>query len=105
GAGGTGTNYGHSNPLTGVGPGTYYASVTGDCNTVELSTTISNSGPCIATVNVKMFIQGFYQGGGTMTPALLNELVDGATSEDVDSVSVSLVDPTLLAADPNDNYF
>ncbi|MFA5327282.1 MAG: DUF4347 domain-containing protein, partial [Prolixibacteraceae bacterium] len=40
GAGGTGTNLGSNNPLT-VGPGTYYARVTGDCGSAaETSVTV-----------------------------------------------------------------
>ena len=42
GSGGTGTDYGTSNPLTGVGAGTYYAYVTGDCGApVQASATVS----------------------------------------------------------------
>ncbi|MDA3819639.1 MAG: hypothetical protein PF590_04155, partial [Candidatus Delongbacteria bacterium] len=42
GTGGTGTNLGSSNPLT-VGPGTYYARVTGTCGApVEASVTVSS---------------------------------------------------------------
>ena len=42
GAGGTGSNLGSSNPLT-VGPGTYYARVTGDCGgPVEASVTVAS---------------------------------------------------------------
>ncbi len=42
GTGGTGTNLGTSNPLT-VGPGTYYARVTGDCGSaVEASVTVAS---------------------------------------------------------------
>ncbi len=65
GSGGTGSNLGNSNPLTGVGPGTYYARVTGTCGvpaeasaTVGITTytitasagpggTISNPGPTV----------------------------------------------------------
>ena len=43
GTGGTGTNLGSSNPLN-VGPGTYYARVTGDCGgPVEASVTVASS--------------------------------------------------------------
>ncbi len=40
-AGGTGTNLGTGNTLLNVGPGTYYARVTGDCNPVESSLVIT----------------------------------------------------------------
>jgi hypothetical protein len=39
--GGTGTNLGHNNPLS-VGPGTYFARVTGDCGTAEASVTVGS---------------------------------------------------------------
>jgi gliding motility-associated-like protein len=55
GTGGTGTGYGSTNPLT-VGPGTYYARVTGTCGTpVEASVTITEKtlsvAPTSASVN------------------------------------------------------
>jgi len=40
GSGGTGADLGSGNPLTGVGPGVYYAYVTGTCGTAEASVTI-----------------------------------------------------------------
>ncbi len=44
GAGGTGTNLGSSNPIT-VGPGTYYARVTGDCGSAEVNVTVLEIAP------------------------------------------------------------
>jgi len=41
GAGGTGTNLGTGTDLTGAGPGTYYAHVTGACTAVEASITVN----------------------------------------------------------------
>lgn len=51
GPGQTGTNYGNSNPLTGVGPGTYYCSVTGTCGNAESSVIIGTKGISIYYVN------------------------------------------------------
>lgn len=52
GTGGTGTNLGSSNPLTGVSAGTYYARVTADCGSpVEASVTVSNvSAPSTSSI-------------------------------------------------------
>ncbi len=51
GSGGTGTNLGSSNPLT-VGPGTYYARVTGDCGSaVEASVTVAAKTNSVAPVS------------------------------------------------------
>jgi hypothetical protein len=46
------------------------------------------------TLNVKMFIQGYYTGGGFMEPALFNEGVVTAGGTDVDSVTISLMAAT-----------
>jgi hypothetical protein len=52
GTGGTGTNLGTANPLTGQGAGTYYARVTADCGSpVEQSVTVSNvSAPSTSSI-------------------------------------------------------
>ena len=55
-------------------------------------------------LNLVLFIQGFYQGGGMMTQVLYNEGIDlNPFSVNADTVTVSLIDSVLLANDPNDN--
>jgi PKD repeat protein len=53
GTGGTGTNLGSTNPLTGVGAGTYYALVSADCGTpVEAAVTVSSvSAPSTSSIS------------------------------------------------------
>jgi hypothetical protein len=57
--------------------------------------------PVIATVgctkNLKLFIEGYYAGSGAMTPVKMNQGVSGATSTDVDDVTVELRDATTYA--------
>src|SRR5439155_13079604 len=58
--------------------------------------------PTVDTVTLKMFIQGYYTGGGTMTQVLYNEGVQGnSLSTDVDTVKIELRDssnPGTVAA-------
>ncbi|HNB81024.1 MAG TPA: S8 family serine peptidase, partial [Chitinophagaceae bacterium] len=45
---------------------------------------------CFSFLHLQLFIQGYMNGNGSMTPALFNQFVSGATSTDVDSLDVSL---------------
>lgn len=88
GAGGTGSNLGTSNPLTNVGVGTYYARVTGDCGSpAETSITITQQ-VCGFNLTVNVFLQGYYIGGGKMSPLLYILNSGGATA--VDTITVEL---------------
>jgi len=44
--------------------------------------------------NLKLFVEGYYSGPGTMVPALFNNNVAGATNTMVDTVTVELHAPT-----------
>ena len=52
---------------------------------------IANQG---AVLNIKALIQGYYIGGGQMTPALYNEIIPGATDAMVDTVTIEARDAT-----------
>ena len=67
------------------------------------SVQISDGTPCIVVENtpvyvdtncvnykLKLFIEGFYTGSGTMVPALSNQFVPGATSQETDTIEVEL---------------
>jgi len=47
-------------------------------------------------INVKLFIEGYYIGNNKMTPVLYNQGVQSADSNQVDTVSISLLDTTNL---------
>ena len=51
--------------------------------------------PLRVNVNLKYFIEGYYQGAGLMTPVLLNEGVDfNPSSTNVDTVTIELHNTT-----------
>jgi Zn-dependent metalloprotease len=63
--------------------------------------TITVTTACGTTVNVKLFIEGYYTGGGLMTPVLQNQGVLGASSSQTDTITVELrntVPPYTIAA-------
>jgi len=45
---------------------------------------------CDISLNLKLFLQGYYLGGGTMQPVLLNQNVAGSTGAEVDTVTVEM---------------
>ena len=69
------------------------------------STSLSNSGGTfhayignqVALLNLKVFIEGYYIGGGQMTPTLFNEMIPGATDAMVDTVTVEAYDQNTIA--------
>jgi len=67
---------------------------TGTGNTGSATVTV-NSCSSNSTLNITMFIQGFYAGNNTMTPVLANQ-AQGTSSTIVDTVLVQLIDPTSL---------
>jgi len=52
---------------------------------------------CNSVVNVRTFIQGYYLGNHTMRPVMRNENVPGATTSQVDTITVELRDTTTNA--------
>jgi len=50
---------------------------------------------CITTLNLNLFIQGYYLGSGQMTPVLFNEGVSGANTNEVDTIIVELHNTTF----------
>ena len=76
--------------VTGTGSceGTSSTSFTVDCG----------GGP---TLNLTLYLQGYYLGGGQMQPVLANQLVAGATGAETDTIYVELrdaTDPTIVTA-------
>jgi hypothetical protein len=67
-----------------------YVSNSLDCNDNAYSLTNS----CNSVVNLKLFIEGYYAGAGTMATVLNNQSGDGAMT-DVEMVTVELFDATL----------
>lgn len=47
---------------------------------------------CATIVNLKLFLQGYYLGGGAMQPVMLNQNVLGATATQTDNITVELHD-------------
>lgn len=91
-------------PLTA---GTYYVVSEGyGSNVGSITTTIKTIDACNTTLNLTLFIESYYIGGGLMAPVLLNEGYNVAplpTLNDVDDMIVQLRDAsvpaTILAAD------
>ena len=49
------------------------------------------------TVNLKLFLQGYYMGNGTMQPVLNNQAVPLSLASETDSITVELHHPTTMA--------
>jgi len=78
-----------SNGTSCTAPG----SLSGD-NTADNSSTSSLEViPAAVTVNLKLFLQGYYIDGGIMQPVLNNQGVTAAQASETDSVTVELRDP------------
>lgn len=76
GAGGTGTNYGTGTTLPNVGPGTYYARVTGDCGApAEASVTVSSLQP--PSISTESLSGATYTQGDAATPLNVTASGDG----------------------------
>ncbi|MBL7766813.1 MAG: M4 family metallopeptidase [Chitinophagaceae bacterium] len=109
---------GNSTTLTGVGASTYIwepgsiagnpisvfpgatttytvtgTNANGCVNTATQTITVNN---CNSIVNVKLFIEGYYIGGGLMNPALLNQGV-GISPTVADTIEIQLRDPITFA--------
>jgi hypothetical protein len=63
------------------------------------TTRVITVNPCSTTVNLKLFIEGYYDGGGFMKPVLMNQGVVGATALQTDTITVELrnqINPSLI---------
>ena len=67
---------------------------TGTGNTGSATVTV-NSCSSNSTLNITMFIQGYYAGNNTMTPVLANQ-AEGTSTTIVDTILVQLINPTSL---------
>jgi hypothetical protein len=79
--------------------------VTIPVNSTTGALTLSNSNNCSFSypnftiicytelrINLTLYLQGYYIGSGTMQPVLLNQLVQGATTDETDTIQVELYD-------------
>lgn len=62
----------------------------------EVTLTVLNCSPSI-TLNVKAFLQGFYIGGGQMTPVLFNSGISTNPTE-CDTITIELRDPINISS-------
>lgn len=77
--------------VSSLAAGYYNVRIEDDRGCVSNVDTIILSAPCNDTLDLKLFIQGYYTGSSTMTPTLLNEGV-GSSSFITDSIDVILRD-------------
>jgi len=100
-SGSTVTNYiwstGASNTPITVTPSstatyTVTASTINGCSKTATKTITVN--PCSNLYTVKLFIEGYYTGGGFMQPVLLNQAVSGALADKTDSIRLFLRNTT-----------
>jgi len=75
---------------TSLNSGTYFLSVTDihGCTSNSSADVVVNN--CVVTLNLKLFIEGYYMGGNHMWPVLLDEVVFGATGNETDTIFVEL---------------
>jgi hypothetical protein len=93
---GTGISGNTFDPAT-AGAGTYtitysFTDGNGCSGTATQEVTVSEC-PTYTTLNMKMYLQGYYAGSGTMQPVMLNEGA-GASSTEVDNITVEIHDGT-----------
>jgi hypothetical protein len=60
----------------------------------KTSTRLITVNPCGSVVNLKLYIEGYYIGGGLMNPVLLNQSAPGGNSTNTDSITVELRNTT-----------
>ncbi len=81
------------NPLM-AGPGTHnityaFTNVSGCSNSLTQQVIVNNT----ITVNLKLFLQGYYIDGGIMQPVLNNQAVPGSLPNETDTLTIELHDP------------
>jgi hypothetical protein len=81
----------------GAAPGVYNGTINvsqspSSCGGSSAFTVTVNN--CNSTLNLKAFIQGYYQGTGMMKPVLLNQQVPDATASETDTITVELREST-----------
>lgn len=92
-AGGT---FSVANPYTGPSTTyTYTYTNPNGCTATSAPASITVA-PCGATLNLKLFLEGFYSSASTMVPALMNQGVSMSASE-TDSILVELRDQSTYA--------
>ena len=64
-------------------------------NTTTCAWVVTAGAPCNSTLNLTMFIQGYYVGGSTMAPVKANQGI-GISTTIVDDILVELINPTSL---------
>ena len=79
--------------VTGVAAGsvTITYTVTNSCGSASTNFALEVQN-CNTTIDLTLYIQGYYTGSGTMAPVLENQFVAGATSDQTDTITVSLYD-------------
>ncbi|MBL7773879.1 MAG: hypothetical protein JNM95_13525, partial [Chitinophagaceae bacterium] len=73
---------------------TYTVTGTATNGCTGTATRLITVAPCGSTVNVKLFIEGYYISSSTMQPALLNQGAPGALASQSDTITVELHNTT-----------
>jgi hypothetical protein len=73
-----------------------YATANGCINTSLQQVTVTVC-PTTITLNLKMFLQGYYTGGNSMQPVLNNQSVPLSLASETDTITVELHDPVTFA--------
>lgn len=66
-----------------------------NCPSPATSVTVTRS--CASVVDMKLYVEGYYLGGGLMKSVKLNQGVSGASATDVEDMTVKLYDATTHA--------
>ena len=70
-----------------------YTNLSGCSNSSTQQVIVNNT----ITVNLKLFLQGYYFDGGIMQPVLNNQTVANSLPNETDSITIELHDPTTFA--------
>ena len=86
--------------ITVTNQGDYFVNVTNSSGCSATSTSVSVIvNACAVTLHLKLFIEGYYNGGGTMQPVLYNEGLDpNPASTKVDTIRIELHDQVNTAS-------
>ena len=78
--------------------GTYTVNIADGSGCIQTFTSpVITVNACTITVNLKMYLQGYYAGDNTMQPVLNNHAVPFSLSTETDTVAVELHHPTTFA--------
>ncbi|MEP7164077.1 MAG: CHRD domain-containing protein [Ferruginibacter sp.] len=82
---------------TATGTFNYTVTLTGGCGNITATGSITVTAAGGITINLKLFLQGYYVGSSTMQPVLNNQSVPSSLATQTDTVMIDIFHPTTFA--------